>query len=108
MSTAEELTLWSSLARDHGTSRTMVDPESRQWQDEAGVVLEELARSGTVFSAEDIYDRMSPAPSDGAMGAVFLRASKSGRIVNVGITRAKRVSRHAGVVRTWRGREWEP
>ena len=107
MSTAEELTLWSNLARDHGARRTLVDPLAREWQDRAEAILEELARSGAVFSAETLYDRMGPAPSDGAMGAVFLRASKAGRIVNVGITRAKRVSRHAGIVRTWRGREWE-
>lgn len=105
---AEELTLWSNLARDHGARRTLVDPLAREWQDRAEAILEELARSGTVFSAEDIYERIGPSPSDGGAGAVFLRASKARRIVNVGITRAKRVSRHAGVVRTWRGREWAP
>ncbi len=108
MSADQELTLWSSLARDHGTQRTLTDPESRQWQDEAEGVLEELAASGVVFSAEDIYRILGPAPSDGAAGALFLRAAKSKRIVNVGIVRATRVARHAGILRTWRGSEWGP
>jgi hypothetical protein len=105
---AEQLDLYATGIAEQlrDTGAELATHHFDEWQNKAEAVLEELARSGGVFSSEDIYEASGPAPSDGAMGALFLKAAKSGRIVNVGIVRAKRVSRHAGVVRTWRGREW--
>jgi hypothetical protein len=99
----QELTLWSGLSRDSGIRRTLTDPESRQWQDEAFAAIEERAAGGFEFDAQDIRRDVGRAPSAGAMGAVFRRAAQAGIIQSVGVRCSSAISRHGGLVRIWRG-----
>jgi hypothetical protein len=103
VSAQDELTLWSALARDHGTSRTMVDPESRAWQDRADAALEELAASGGSFTASDLRRIVGDPPNSACVGAVFLRASRARLIRCIGVQASSRVQRHAGLERIWEG-----
>jgi len=75
-----------------------------EWKADAEAALEELAESGAVFTAEDIRARVGPPPSDGALGAILLIASRSGRIRSVGFALAHRTERHGGILRQWVGR----
>jgi hypothetical protein len=103
VSAAEELTLWSTLARDHGTSRTLADPESRAWQDQADLALEELAATGEPFTASDLRHRVGDPPNSACVGAVFLRASRARLIRCIGVQASSRIQRHAGLERIWEG-----
>jgi hypothetical protein len=103
VSTAEELTLWAGLARDHGAQRTLADPESRQWQDAADEALEELAANGKPFTASDLRRVVGDPPNSACVGAVFLRASRARLIRCIGVQASSRVQRHAGLERIWEG-----
>jgi hypothetical protein len=103
MSTAEELTLWSALARDHGVMRSTVDPESRAWQDRADQALEQLAASGESFTASDLRRLVGDPENSACVGAVFLRASRACLIRCIGVQASSRIQRHAGLERIWEG-----
>lgn len=88
-------------ARDHGTDGALW--ASSEWAQAAQLVLEDLIASGQSFTSEDIRLVVGPPPSPSALGALLLRASKAGRIECVGFEQSKRPSRHAGMLRRWRG-----
>ena len=76
------------------------DPD---YQEAAFTAIQDLARSGDVFSSDEISAILGPAPSPGAIGAAFRRAARAGVIEACGYTTSKRVSRHGGLQRLWRG-----
>lgn len=100
---AEQLDLYrqhlSDRARDHGAAGSLWT--AGEWSEAAELVLSELIESGNPFTSEDVRIITGPAPSDGAFGALFLRASRAGRIRCVGFERSLRPARHAGAIRVW-------
>jgi len=108
VSPAEELTLWSGLARDHGARCTLVDPESRDWQDRANAALEELAAGGGTFTASDLRRQVGDPTNSACVGAVFLRASPARRIRCIGVQTSSRIQHHAGLERIWEGSAMTP
>lgn len=74
-------------------------------------VIDELAKSGREFTAEDVRDMLSEntvvtrrlQERPNVLPANILSASRAGRIAATGYTTATRPSRHASVLRTWRG-----
>jgi hypothetical protein len=92
----------TASVRDAGAQLSLaLDPD---WADRAADVLREFAASGEEFDAEDIRAVVGDPDSPGAMGAVFLQASRAKLIEPVGISRSTRIERHGGWARTWRGR----
>jgi hypothetical protein len=75
------------------------------WRLAAEAALDRLIASGRHFTAEDVY-RLAGEPLGGhrnGTGGLFLRASKAGRIVPVGVAQATRRERRGGILRVWRG-----
>lgn len=87
--------------RDAGEQRALWD---RNWADAAFEELERLAAGGHDFCADDLVAEVGQPDSPGAVGAAFSSAAKSGLIRHLGYTTSRRVSRHGGLVRVWRGR----
>lgn len=64
---------------------------------------ERIAATGVAFTAEDILERVPMPPGHrNAIGAAMNSLIKRLRLVRVGITKAERSSRHAGMVSQWR------
>lgn len=68
-------------------------------------VIEDLARSGRPFTAEDVRARSGDplGSSPAAMGAAFSAAHRAGLIVPVGFDVAKRPEAHCRPIRVWQG-----
>ena len=96
----EELTF---RARDTGADSALVS--AGLWLDLARGAIAYLAASGRHFTADDVRRLAGEPPSDNALGAVLLAASKRHEIVTVGFDRSKRVTRRGGMVRVWKGTE---
>ena len=90
-----------NTVRSEGEQRAFFNAED--WVVEAEAEIARLAQSGAHFSADDIVAEVGPAPSTGAVGAIFRRAARAGVIEPVGVTTSRRVSRHSGLQRMWRG-----
>ncbi len=89
--------------RDHGTDSVLSRHE--EWANRASRVIDRLAGSGILFTAEDVSDECGLPPHPNAMGGAFIRAAKKGRIVWSGqIRTATRDARHASMLRVWRGK----
>lgn len=96
-----QLDLWAARARDAGAEGSLrADPV---WADHAMTLLESFAGSGVSFTADDLREIVGAGPSPGALGAVFLRAAKRGRIRRIGLGRSRRLSRKGAVVSRWVG-----
>lgn len=76
----------------------------RAWADAAEEALERLASAGYEFTADDLIAEVGSPSSPGATGAAFAKASSAGLIRAVGVRTSRRISRHAGLQRVWRGR----
>jgi Transcription factor WhiB len=76
---------------------------AREWSEIAWDELVDLARSRADFTAYDLVDRAGAPTSPGAVGAVIRQASRQGLIEAVGYTTSRRISRHNGLHRIWRG-----
>lgn len=63
-----------------------------------------LATAEADFSAEDIRKAIGDPPVSNLMGAVFMEACRKGWIVPAGYGKASRPSRHASIIRYWRGK----
>lgn len=104
---AEQITLddyrqdLARRSRDHGASAALWT--SDEWAKAAQLVLDELIESGQPFTSEGVRMVVGPPPNNGALGGLFLRAARAGRIEATGFERSKRPARHAGVLRTWVG-----
>jgi hypothetical protein len=88
-------------ARDTGAAAALWNAD--EWSTAATLVLDELIERGYPFTSEDIRLVTGPPPSPGAFGALFLKASRAGRIRAVGILQSKRPARRGGLVRQWVG-----
>ena len=63
----------------------------------------DLADSGRIFSADDVWAMGIPEPdSNCRLGGVLMGLSNAGAIVCVGVGISRRSSRHGGLQRLWR------
>ncbi|MBA3251459.1 MAG: hypothetical protein H0T66_14405 [Geodermatophilaceae bacterium] len=100
---APSATLLARLVRDEGIARAN-DGVDAWWRSCADAGISYLARSGLPWSADDLWDLGVPRPDHpNRVGAAFQAAVKAGQIQQVGFALSRRRSRHAGVLRLWRG-----
>jgi hypothetical protein len=76
----------------------------RDWSDEAIEALERLAADGIQFTADHLIELVGEPASPNAIGSVFGKAARAGLIRCVGYTTSRRITRHGGLQRIWRGR----
>ncbi len=89
--------------RDESTKSVLSHNE--EWADRASRVIDRLAGSGILFTAEDVAEEVGLPPHPNAMGAAILAASKANRIVWSGqVQKATRDARHCSILRVWRGK----
>lgn len=100
MSASEDAARWGEIGRDTGAQRSLWD---RDWTEDGERTIRDLAESGKDFTADAVSFRCGPGPSNGAMGALFLQASRAGLIECVGVRSSSRLQRHSGLQRVWRG-----
>ncbi|MEE8602214.1 hypothetical protein [Euzebya tangerina] len=91
--------------RDDGAAAALYGTLA-EWRLCAKEELQRLAESGDTFTSDDMVSSVGlpPAGSPNALGGLFAGASRQGLIEPVGYQQSQRKARHAGVVRTWRGR----
>lgn len=102
MSIADQTDLWAENARDHGAQAAA--EASSEWMREAERWMKFWVRGSSSFTADDVRDKLGPPPSDGALGALFLNASKAGLIEVAGYTYSSRIVGHRRRIAVWRGR----
>ena len=96
----------TEAARDVGIFRARgavaAEPE---WWDRTDRAIDQMARSGEEFTADDPAFRFlaEVAPGPGALGAAFRSAAAGGRIRSVGYVRSTRPSRHGAPIAVWVG-----
>lgn len=73
------------------------------WRAVASAALLELARTGRVFSAEDVTAIAGIPAQPNVIGSLFSTYARRGVIVEYGYVQATRASRHASRTLTWRG-----
>jgi hypothetical protein len=71
------------------------------WRAKAAERLAELIASDSEFSADDVIETTGMPPRANMVGALFMAASRQGRIRAVGFTQGTRPESHARVQRTW-------
>lgn len=76
--------------------------EDLDWPKDAINMLTAYAKSGLVFSAEDLRESMRPAPSPSQVGTAFREAHRLGIIRPTGYKESSTPSRKGGVIRQWR------
>lgn len=98
---------FARAARDEGMQRAADHAErvTPQWLETAFAFLTTYARTHEKFISEDVSDAskawgMIQPPTDRAWGSVYVRAVKSGIIVQDGAGRSRR--RHASICPLWR------
>lgn len=95
-----------SQLRDEGVARNLQARGEEDFADAVRDAIEELAEQGDAFSSDDVWSRISnamPPSSPNILPSLFSASRKQGLIEPVGYTQSRRKSRHAGVVRVWRG-----
>lgn len=73
------------------------------WRQAALVEIENMAQSGIEFTADDIRKRVGEPDIANRWGGVFLAARRAGIIEVVAVRPSATPSRHAGMVRVWKG-----
>ena len=73
------------------------------WREAALAEIENMAASGIEFTADDIRERVGEPDIANRWGGVFLAARRAGLIETVAVKPSSTPSRHAGMVRVWRG-----
>lgn len=93
-----------SALRDRG-AQLALDVQPVEWQEQVHACIANLAAAGGTFTSDDVTRECgdSPTGSKGAMGALFLAASKRGVIRRVGYTQSSRSSGHARALAVWQG-----
>lgn len=103
--TSRQLSIDDALAaRDHGME-TAEHATDIAWREACDRTIEQLADTGTAFTAEDVR-RIVGAPvaaSANAMGPRFMAASRRGVIEPAGWVTAGRTEAHGRPLRRWRG-----
>lgn len=91
----------------HSDRRPYSEPVA--WLPRAEAVFEALIAEGEAFTADDLVERAGhlddlheSGGGNNAIGAMFAKASKSGRIIAVGYVKSRTPSRKGGSVRQWR------
>lgn len=89
--------------RDAGI--TSVEKNTPQWwKDACDRAIHTLAARGVEFTAEEVRSIVGDPPNHpNAMGARFISARRQGVITLVGYKTSIRASRHANVLKIWRG-----
>lgn len=93
----------AAAVRDAGEQQAL-SFDGGAWSDAAWRELVRLARTGREFSADDLIDEVGLPDSPGTCGATIGAARRAGLIRAVGYTTSRRVTRHGGVQRLWKGR----
>src|SRR5687768_17436950 len=91
-----------SRRRDEGMARVdaAVNPA---WRAKADRAIDQLARSGRMFTAEDVTSYAGLPENRNAIGAWFSAAARKALISEVGYKRSGRAERHASRMLVWRG-----
>lgn len=79
------------------------ETECREWERLALTEIFRLAKSGIVFTADDVRERVSDPPNPNLMGKLFRSTARMGKIVSVGYSKSLRKLRHGAVVQNWVG-----
>ena len=87
--------------RDRGIAK--VWDAAGEWREAALEAIEELARAGVAFTAEDVRAIVGDPPRFNAVGAAFQIAARRGRIRKIGYRKATRPSLHATDLAVWEG-----
>lgn len=88
--------------RDAGIA--LVTEHSTEWQAHARAIIEDLAKSGEPFSADEFHARLTELPHHhNAVGAAFKAARKAGLIRKVGSKQSERPEAHARLVCVYQG-----
>lgn len=98
---AGQADLFAELARDHGAEGTL--SASEEWFARAWGALAYFADIGIEFTADDVRRRAGDPPTDNAIGALFLNASRQRIIRPVGRRRSTRLKRHAASLTVYVG-----
>lgn len=77
--------------------------EDPAWKGDALDVIAFLARSGRRFSADDLHERLRPAPDRYITGRVFGIAADRGLITEVGYIRSTHPPRRRSRIVQWVG-----
>lgn len=93
----------AQLAAERGMEQAERNADAQwRWRVEQGI--RQLARSGRVFSSDDVWELVGEPPSTthpNALGSVFNRLARQGVIRMVGYTNSQRVRSHRNLLRTW-------
>ncbi|MFW6077939.1 MAG: hypothetical protein ACOC71_09300 [Hyphomicrobiales bacterium] len=73
------------------------------WREQALREIETMARSRIPFTADDVRERVGSPDHPNRWGGVFLAARRAGLIEVVNVRPSATPSRHASLVRVWRG-----
>lgn len=87
---------------DEGATRADENAEP-DWREMALREIEALARSGFEFTCDDVRARVGEPDHANRWGGLFLSARRAGLIELVMVRPSATPSRHAGLVRVWRG-----
>lgn len=77
--------------------------EGLQWKEAADAAIEQLARAGEPFTAEDVRAICGPPEHANAFGSRFLQAARRGLIRKVGYRNSTRPTLHAHPIAVWTG-----
>ena len=79
----------------------------KEWATKAYDWVVEMARSGVVFTTDDLIEAVGmPEGHSKAVGAIVRSASVRGIIQSVGATPTTRKSSHGRLIRQWLGSSW--
>ena len=78
-----------------------LDPNAPDWPRLAALAILELAHERDLFTADDLRDRVPPAPHPSLVGNAFKAARLAGVIRPMGYDMSRSPSRKFGVVRVW-------
>lgn len=90
---------------DHARAESMARAGHAQWREAARDRLWLLIRSGETFTADDVTAAVGMPPNGGVLGALFRDAKKAGALQLVDLGVSRRLDRHGGAQRVWRGAE---
>ncbi|MGK3957851.1 hypothetical protein ACLKOZ_16865 [Arthrobacter sp. R4] len=76
--------------------------EDNDWHEDAVSTLLALADRHALITSDDLRREMRPAPHPNHYGAAFTAARAYGYIEPIGYQTSTALSRHRGVIRTWR------
>jgi D-arabinose 1-dehydrogenase-like Zn-dependent alcohol dehydrogenase len=77
--------------------------EHEAWKTKADAAIDQLAKSGKDFTAEDVRAIAGDPSRPNAFGARIQAAKRDGTIVRVGYRASQRASLHAHPIAVWRG-----